>query len=854
MQKYIIFIVNIILFTSIFGMDTQKLGYQYLSPVPDAQHVYTNEVIIMRFLNLDPRLVINLSRLIDVNGNINGSYPGDIRIASDHKTIIFDPQLDFIPGEIITVSIQPEISTENNSGVLPLTYQFTIINSIAMPEIESDLAKANVTQMPLAGQAMTMENGVSVPSDFPAIDITVNDNPDPGLIFLNSRDAPAYQLILENSGAPYWYMKVPDDRRDFKPQPNGWMTMLVRDGYGGSGWGYIALDKNHEYVKTFRTTNGYSTDEHELIMTEDGGYFLIGRRDDIIDMSQYVPGGLKNATVRETCIQEYTANDELIFQWRAWDHFDIRDMDSELESLTANYIRFPHMNAIFLDDDGNILLSSRHLSEVTKINRQTGEIIWRLSGANNEFNFVDDPLNGFRNQHAVRAVGNGHYTVFDNGNLHNPHTSRGVEYALDTLNMNATMAWQYLNEWPQYPSYYMGNAQRLPNGNTLINWAIGELPKFTEVRPNGEKAFEMWFSRGTHCYRTFRYPWDGVNRVPYLIIEPNIDNVTMIFNKFGDKNVDYYKIYAGTSSSPTAVIDTSRTTLKYIRNLENGKRYYFRVSAMLKDGSESDYSNEESSVINFIKPGDNLVVNGDFSQFKTGWIWAVSGSASAAWDVSNNISHFQITSGGQTYSSVQLRQNGIPLIQGRKYIFEFDAWADAIRGAEIKVGQDVSPWTNYSKIGYSALGTSKKHYTYNFTMTDPSDFNSRVVVNVGTTTTDVYIQNISLKEVVETSIDRKNAGVSPESFTLYQNYPNPFNPLTQIEYDLPEASSVILTLYNTLGQKLKSFINGEQLAGRHKQAIELSDFSSGVYYYSLEAKAVTSGQFFQNVKKMLLIK
>ena len=98
----------------------------------------------------------------------------------------------------------------------------------------------------------------------------------------------------------------------------------------------------------------------------------------------------------------------MIFIWKAWDHFDIRDL--EIENLYGSYIRFPHMNAVFIDEDGHILLSSRHLSEISKIHRQSGEFIWRMIGAPNsqynDFQFVNDPLNGFRNQHAIRSLGN----------------------------------------------------------------------------------------------------------------------------------------------------------------------------------------------------------------------------------------------------------------------------------------------------------------------------------------------------------------------------------------------------------------------------------------------------------------
>ena len=85
--------------------------------------------------------------------------------------------------------------------------------------------------------AMIMENGVSVPSNFPHVNITVNDNPDTGLVFLSTswNSYPQYSMILDNSGNPVWYICTEgEERRDFKVQPNGWLTMLIRDGYGGS--------------------------------------------------------------------------------------------------------------------------------------------------------------------------------------------------------------------------------------------------------------------------------------------------------------------------------------------------------------------------------------------------------------------------------------------------------------------------------------------------------------------------------------------------------------------------------------------------------------------------------------------
>ncbi|MHC4285710.1 MAG: aryl-sulfate sulfotransferase, partial [Planctomycetota bacterium] len=435
-------------------------------------------------------------------------------------------------------------------------------------------------------------------------------------------------------------------------------------------------------------------------------------------------------------------------------NFDVRDI--HLNSPLEANIRFPHMNAIDIDEDGHILLSSRHLSEVTKINRDTGEIIWRLSGIpkNNDFTYVnDDQLQGFRNQHAIRPTGNGRYLLFDNGNLHSPSVSRAVEYELDLNAMTATVVWEF-RETPDVYSHYMANTQRLPNGNTLINWAIGYLPKLTEVRPDGTKAFEMNWADNYEAYRVRRCPWQGMALKPNLVVETPPDSLTLIFNKFGDPNVAYYRIYSGSTPQPTTVIATSTSTLKRIsEGLENGLRYYFRVTAVDIHGTESDYSNEESAVVSFAEPGQNVVLNADFCQGQDSWIWEVGGSANAAWNIENGASHFNITNGGTQISDVQLRQAGMKLVRGKEYVFEFDAWSALPRIIEAKVEQDESPWINYSKIGYSSVTPNPTHFRYRFTMQDSSDYNARVVFNTGTSNTDVYIDNVSLITILPGDFD-----------------------------------------------------------------------------------------------------
>ena len=97
-----------------------------------------------------------------------------------------------------------------------------------------------------------------------------------------------------------------------------------------------------------------------------------------------------------------------------------------------------------------------------------------------------------------------------------------------------------------------------------------------------------------------------------------------------------------------------------------------------------------------------------------------------------------------------------------------------------------------------------------------------------------------------------NGGGMPADFALSQNYPNPFNPETAIEFSLPEASDVELTIYNVLGQQVRVLVNGSYSAGVQRVAWNGRDdhgqrVSSGVYFYRL-----TSGSFSQTRKMMLL--
>jgi hypothetical protein len=505
-----------------------------------------------------------------------------------------------------------------------------------------------------------------------------------------------------------------------------------------------------------------------------------------------------------------------------------------------------------VDLDGHILISSWHLSEITKINRQSGDVIWRLGGEYNQFNWINDEYQ-ISYQHDIRVLPDGNYTIFDNGNFHDPHFSRAIELHLDTQNMIATKVWEFRDS-PDKVSDWMGNVQRLPNGNTLINWGDGSLPRITEVRPDGSKAFEMSFVNKDPGYRVLRFPWSGMASVPYLIAEAWDDRVTLLFNKFGDQDVAYFNIYGGLAEDPGQIIATSTEPFIHLTDLVNLEHYSFRVTAINSAGQESGFSNEERVYVRLIESGQKMVINGDFSNGFDYWDLSIDTTTSiAAWGIDQSAAlHINITDGGNDFSHIQAIYPNIHLIKGREYLFKFDAYAAEGRTIEADLRKMTNQTINYSRRGFTWLTPSPTSFSHQFAMTQTDDHAAMIVFSAGGSEHDIYIDNVSLQEIV--SGINENSHTTPVSFLLAENFPNPFNPLTTINYNVPELSNVKITVYNIIGEKIKELIDLPHKAGSHQIRFDAINLSSGVYFYKMDARAIHSSSVFTDVKKMMVIK
>jgi len=98
-----------------------------------------------------------------------------------------------------------------------------------------------------------------------------------------------------------------------------------------------------------------------------------------------------------------------------------------------------------------------------------------------------------------------------------------------------------------------------------------------------------------------------------------------------------------------------------------------------------------------------------------------------------------------------------------------------------------------------------------------------------------------------TSVSGNNK-INLDQFNLSQNYPNPFNPTTTINYSLPKAGDVKLTVYNSIGSKVATIVDDNKPAGNYSVQFNGSNLASGIYLYRLETGNYSAA------KKLILLK
>jgi hypothetical protein len=365
-------------------------------------------------------------------------------------------------------------------------------------------------------------------------------------------------LILDQFGRIIFYRVFqtglnPTPTIDFKLQPNGWMS------YFNNNLGkFYFMDSTFTVVDSIECVNGFDTDQHDLQILPGNHYLLFGTETRLMNLSSFhwfginhtLPGG-SNAQVFGVVIQEFNENKELIWEWKAHDHYQFGDVDP-VWLFNPNKVDWTHANAVEQDNDGNILLSLRHFNEITKIDHSTGNILWRMGGKQNQFTFPNDPVR-FTGQHDIRRVSDSSVSLFDNGQYTNPRMSRALEYSLDESNKIATLVWEYIYDSSMY-SIACGNHQYIENGNHLVDFGFTNsgFPWMVVVKPDKTKVIEVSIPDGYISYRAFNYI-----TLPWQLHRPNVECRKIGANYYlvAEQGHSEYKWSTGAATSSIPITD-----------------------------------------------------------------------------------------------------------------------------------------------------------------------------------------------------------------------------------------------------------------------------------------------------------
>ena len=134
----------------------------------------------------------------------------------------------------------------------------------------------------------------------------------------------------------------------------------------------------------------------------------------------------------------------------------------------------------------------------------------------------------------------------------------------------------------------------------------------------------------------------------------------------------------------------------------------------------------------------------------------------------------------------------------------------------------------------------------------PGDFNTVAFgIVLGNGLSELQINPDTMETIykgITVGLPEEDKNSVPVSYFLAQNYPNPFNPTTKISYAIPKKSFVTIKIFDVLGKEVFQLVNQEKSAGKYEAGFDASAFSTGVYFYKIQA-----GDFVET-KKMILLK
>lgn len=282
-------------------------------------------------------------------------------------------------------------------------------------------------------------------------------------------------------------------------------------------------------------------------------------------------------------------------------------------------------------------------------------------------------------------------------------------------------------------------------------------------------------------------------------------------------------------------------------NLAGGSKLGLQIKQ--RSYNYSATADENFTIVRYtIKNTSNLAVSGLYAGLYFDWDLIDGSGDRTEWNAAGN--YGKVWNNNTSFTT----KVGTALISGTNYSFKPIANDGSAGGINVYDGfTDAEKWTTLSsgivagQIGAGDISHVTGGGPYNIAPGDSIDVAFALAASNSDADLDQAISNARGKWTGITSF--KDFGNElPGSFALGQNFPNPFNPETVVRYALPVAGNTVVTVYNSLGQKVATLVNEFKEAGNHQVSFNAANLPSGLYFYKLESGTYSA------VKKMMLLK
>lgn len=360
------------------------------------------------------------------------------------------------------------------------------------------------------GAAISTHHVRCLPADFPTWEYTRLLQPDHQFYVVDpavGAGGTGYAIVFDDHGVPVWWQGSNPGPIDAKfIAEAGQPTRITWWGQFSGADGYQIRELDGTVVRTVSIVGG-STDIHELQREPNGNYLVTSYQPrEHVDLTAF--GGGADDTVIDAEVQEINSLGEAVWTWNSASHIGLEETGRWWPTALKGAQRdIVHMNAVE-PVDGAILISLRHTDAVYKIDRASGEVVWKLGGTwtPESLTVAGDPEGAYPlgGQHDIRLQADDTITIHDN-NTNQPTPPRAVRYEINEATKTATLVEQVTD--PEAPgSFCCGSSRRSADGSWLMSWGGRSL--VTEFNPAGERTFRLGFGGVAFSYRAVSAP-DG---------------------------------------------------------------------------------------------------------------------------------------------------------------------------------------------------------------------------------------------------------------------------------------------------------------------------------------------------------